>query len=191
MSCSVIGIHGAAGAGKGVVASLLRPDAEIAFADPIYSMIAAMTGIPVARLKDRSFKEATIPGLGVSPRRLLQTLGTEWGRDVVREDLWRHLAESRIEAAIQGGARHVAVPDVRFDDEADLIHAVGGVVWRVTRPGAATCAPHSSESGISPEKIDLTIDNSGTLEDLREAVLAALGATPAATMKDTAWGHLV
>lgn len=180
----VVGVTGAAGAGKGTVASMLGWH-EVSFADPLYDMISTMTGYSVEQLKDRQFKEQVIPWLGKSPRQLLQTLGTDWGRDIVAKDVWRKIGARRIRAAHLAGITCVVVPDVRFDDEADLIHdEFGGVIWEVTRPGAQTCVGHVSESGLSRNRIDRTLVNAGTLDEFREVVQAAAASIANATMKD-------
>ena len=180
----VVGVTGAAGAGKGTVASMLGWH-EVSFADPLYDMISVMTGYSVEQLKDRQFKEQAIPWLGKSPRQLLQTLGTDWGRDIVAKDVWRKIGARRIRGAQFLGVPCVVVPDVRFDDEADLIHdEFGGAIWEVTRPGAQTCVGHVSESGLSRNRIDRTLVNAGALDEFREVVQAAAASIANATMKD-------
>ena len=170
----VVGITGAAAAGKGASASFLEGFTEIGFADPIYAGLVAMTGVPESHLRDRSQKERTIPHLGKSPRQLLQTLGTEWGRQLVRPEIWLMQAARRI-YAIDG---NVVLTDLRFDNEAAMLKKeFDAVIWKVERPGADTCESHSSEAGISPRFIDHTIVNDGSLNDLRRAVEEAQNAT--------------
>jgi len=172
----IIGLCGAAGAGKGSVASVLVARyffCEIAFADPLYAMVSALTGLSVDDLHDRGIKEKPIEWLGKSPRQLLQSLGTEWGRGMVKDDLWVGIAMQTALAS----ARAV-ITDVRFPNEAEAVRAAGGVVWKVVRD-AHTClaedtARHASEAGIPPELVDLTIRNSGTLDDLEWGVDAAM-----------------
>jgi hypothetical protein len=176
----LIGLCGPAGAGKNTVAELLTdsdggPFAQIAFADPIYECVSAITDLPVAKLKDRDVKEAVIPWLGKSPRQMLQTLGTEWGRGAVHPEIW-------IRIAMERAVRHldfngVVITDVRFDNEAQAVIDAGGEVWRVTRPGwrclADDAAAHQSEAGVSDHLVARTIDNSGSLDDLRDQLAAA------------------
>ena len=151
----------------------------MAFADPIYSMLSAMTGMSVDELKDRDAKEEPIEWLSRSPRFLLVTLGTEWGRDVVHPDLWVRIAARRLDALEARGIETVVVSGVRFVNEVDLIHSRGGEVWRIDRPGTDRMSGgHRSEYGLSASLVDRVILNDGTRDDLRAAVLAAWRAAP-------------
>lgn len=177
----LIGLCGAAGCGKGSVAGFLAagesPFVEIAFADPLYAAVSAITGLPVASLRDRETKERPIEGFGKSPRELLQLLGTEFGRKMIGESIWVDRAMRTVEHYQLSGIG-VVISDVRFDNEAEAIRERGGVVWRVVR-NAPSClseaaSQHESEGGIRAELIDLTVRNNGSLVDLRAAVDTAL-----------------
>jgi len=173
----LIGLCGAAGAGKNTTAELLADSfVQIAFADPLYQCISAITGVPVAGLQDRSVKESVIPWLGKSPRQMLQSLGTEWGREIVHPEIWIRIAMERAAQHMLVG-RSVAITDVRFDNEAQAIVEAGGEVWRVVRGGhgclAVDTASHQSEAGVSDHLIARTIDNSGSLDALRLQLSAA------------------
>lgn len=171
----IIGICGAAGAGKDTVAMRLRDRGffRVSFADPLYEMVSAMTGMRVEELADRGRKEQEIDWLGRSPRQLLQSLGTEWGRQCVGEDVW-----IRIAMRTAASCSLAVIPDVRFDNEAEAILDAGGVVWRVVRPGVSCLDPstarHSSERGIAPHLISEVILNDGDLDRLAARVDAAL-----------------
>jgi len=176
----LIGLCGPAGAGKNTVAEFLMdsdggPFAQIAFADPLYECVSTITGLAVAKLKDRDVKEEVIPWLGKSPRQLLQTLGTEWGRGTVHPEIWIRIAMER--AAKHLTFNSVVITDVRFDNEAQAVIDAGGEVWRVTRPGwrclADEAAAHQSEAGVSDHLLARIIDNSGSLDDLRRQLAAA------------------
>jgi hypothetical protein len=171
---AVIGIGGRAGSGKNVVAGMIADAKVIQLADPLYAMISAMLGVSQERLRDRDFKERAIEWLGKSPRQLLQTLGTEWGRTLVSEDVWLAIAEQRIAAMLEDGVPCVVVADLRFDNEAEMIRRLGGQVWEVLRPDAPGVAEHASERGLAPHLVDRTIANTGTLTELRHHVEAAL-----------------
>lgn len=189
MSATLIGLTGRAGCGKNTAAALLIDTAGVnalalAFADPMRNMLQALMGAagyhnPQARLEERCLKEIVLEPFGCSPRRLMQTLGTEWGRQMIKPTLWVDLMRQRLERE-----RHqwelILITDVRFDDEAQLIHTLGGEVWQIER-AADVVAAHSSESGISPLLVSRTIDNTGTLDALRDQLHYALAAHRAAT----------
>lgn len=184
----LVGLCGLAGAGKNAVAAILRDRRSftpIAFADPIYAAVAAITGLSVEQMADRTAKEEPIEWLGRSPRSLLQTLGTEWGRESVHQEIWVRRAMRRAGDVLAAGG-HVAITDVRFVNEAEAIRAAGGAVWRVCRPAAGLAgetARHSSEAGIPDGLIDLTIRNDGSLHDLEAAVEAAWSTLPDDTIR--------
>ena len=177
----LIGLCGPAGAGKNTVAEFLtdsggRTPLQMAFADPLYECISTITGLPVARLKGRDVKETVIPWLGKSPRQMLQTLGTEWGRGTIHPEIWIRITMERAKPELAAG-RVVVITDVRFDNEAQAVIDAGGEVWRVVRRGwrclADDAAAHQSEAGVSDHLIARTIDNSGSLDDLRVELAAA------------------
>lgn len=189
MSAILIGLTGRAGCGKDTAAALLIDTVgasalALAFADPMRNMLhpllrAAGYTAPLRLLDDRRAKETPIEPFGCSPRRLMQTLGTEWGRQMIKPTLWVDLMRQRLERE-----RHqwelIVITDVRFDDEAQLIHTRGGEVWQIERATDAVAA-HSSEAGISPLLVSRTIDNTGTLDALRDQLHYALAAHRAAT----------
>ena len=79
----LIGLTGRAGCGKDTIASFLceaHGFVQIALADPLRDGLKAMLGVTDEQLHRRDLKEAPIDWIGRSPRELLQTLGTEWGR---------------------------------------------------------------------------------------------------------------
>jgi hypothetical protein len=107
---------------------------------------------------------------------MLQSLGTEWGRGMVHDEIWIRITMERAGEHLTVG-RSVVITDVRFDNEAQAIVDAGGEVWRVTRPGwrclAEEAAAHQSEAGVSDHLITRIIDNSGSLDDLRGELSAA------------------
>ena len=193
MDTKLIGLTGFAGSGKDEVRAVLRSVGYIgfAFADPIRSMIAdllAGVGECDGWIEDRALKEQVIPALGVSYRQMAQTLGTAWGR-ALRPDFWIRIAAAYM-TDIQTAQRspfwidddeptpdrqHFCISDVRFENEAAWVRAQGGVIWRVHREGLAAVRAHASESEQDSIRPARTIHNNGTLDDLRVAVLEALG----------------
>lgn len=172
----VIGLTGAAGSGKDTVRGMLEAHGYIgiAFADPMRAMLAELlehAGLPEAWLTERQRKEEPIPWLGLSYRQMAQTLGTEWGR-ALHPDFWLRIAGMRM-GSYGEGARFV-ISDVRFGNEAKLVRELGGVIWRIQRPGIEAVRPHVSETELASILVDDLVNNHGTIEQLQVEVDWAL-----------------
>ncbi len=168
----VIGLAGHAGAGKDTAAAYLVQRfgfVQAAFADPIRSMALLLleeAGIDHRWLTDRAHKELRIPGLGVSARALMQTIGTEVGRHL-HPSIWtRHMA-LRLGLAGAGLPNtypvhdRIVISDVRFQNEAHWVHLVGGKVIRLHRNQAAAVRPHASEANVLTLDTDVDLHNHG------------------------------
>lgn len=174
----IIGLTGPAFAGKDTVGNYLQDmhDFEIkAFADPIRAALVAMFGLTQSDFAPER-KEHPIDWLDKSPRQLMQTLGTEWGRTHVAADIWCRSMAQRLIIAQRFHQEDFVLTDVRFQEEADMVHRLGGFVWRIERPNAATTqhAGHASETAGAAIKPDRILINDGTIDDLYEKVDAAL-----------------
>lgn len=172
----VIGLTGVAGSGKDTVRTMLEAQGYtgISFADPMRAMLAQLlehAGLPEEWLTDRSRKEEPIPWLGFSYRQMAQTLGTEWGR-ALHPDFWVRIAAMSM-GSFPEGFRFV-ISDVRFENEAKLVRDMGGVIWRIERPGIEAVRAHVSETALASIEADAVLDNSGTLQALQMAVDWAL-----------------
>lgn len=173
-----IGICGPARAGKDTLAQQLNMMDTFVIhrmADPLKRMLE--TGFGLEReIWDSPEKEQPIEWLGKSPRYLAQTIGTEWGRELVHTDLWVLLAEQkRLEAERRG--RGLIVPDVRFENEARWIRELdNGILVQVVRDERPEIdnAAHPSEAGIASDLVDLTVYNNKSIESLRNTALAGI-----------------
>ena len=171
----LIGITGKARAGKDTVASMILdmyPSEGYSFALPLKMGLQAMLGLTWAHT-DGELKECELEWLGKSPRQLMQTLGTEWGRVCVDENIWLTLAQRRY-AMNHSLGRTLVISDVRFQNEADWIRENGKLI-HVYRDGLKSVAAHSSEGGIAYDNDrDLMICNNGSIEELRATVRGIL-----------------
>lgn len=170
---TLIGISGRARSGKDTVADIIAHRAggyKYGFANPIKQMLLAL-GIDMSLGYWEAHKETVIPEFNASPRRLMQTLGTEWGRKIIHPDLWLILAERKLKAEI--GV--MVVPDVRFENEATWVREQGGVIIHVRRDNAPFVEKHSSEHGIMVDHVkDYLLSNDGTLGELKTQVIQLL-----------------
>lgn len=177
----LIGLTGLAGVGKDTVAACLNMHHgfwPIALADPIRAMLEALledVQAPLEYIHTRELKEQAIPGLGLSYRRLAQTLGTEWGRQTLGRNLWLDIASKKINAIRRGDTKGgeqsgVVVTDIRFNNEGEWTRNMGGQVWRIRRPGAAPVRPHVSEDGVAEHLVNVDIYNNGSIAELQQQV---------------------
>lgn len=174
----LIGLTGPKGSGKSTVAKILNAYGfkTLAFADPIKQSLSALFGLTSACL-DGSLKETPLNDFGgVTPRYLMQTLGTEWGRNLVDKDIWVQMAKQRLKFAKDARIEPIVFTDVRFDNEADWIRSEGGVIWHIFRRTNGPQDIHESEAGLAVNLTrDVVINNNDSLEELEETVAELLG----------------
>lgn len=171
----LVGLCGRAGSGKDTVAGLLAQHYHFgtySMADPIRAGLAAMLDLNPDTLTDRVCKEQTLPWLGKSPRYLMQTLGTDWGRWMVCDDIWIKLMRRKWESVRHSHTPRLVVPDIRFDDEAKAILDQGGTVWRVEREDLPPVEDHVSEAGITRQLITGIIKNNDSLSQLETRIIS-------------------
>lgn len=170
----IIALSGLAQAGKSTVASFLEEIGfiRIRFAGPLKGMLRSL-GLTDRHIEG-DLKEVPCDLLcGKTPRWVMQRLGTEFGRDMVGEDLWANVWTESVLAALDQGARGAVAEDCRFVNEAAAVLRLGGQIWHVDRPGL-TAGAHISENALSGYVPHLTIHNDGPLERLRAATMGAL-----------------
>lgn len=170
----LIGLTGYARSGKSTVAQILAQShqfSRISLAEPLKAMTKALlsqAGVPhhlIPYFVYGNGKAVPIKELGgLTSRRIQQTLGTEWGREMIRQDIWIDIAMSKVREQFALG-KSVVIDDVRFDNEVDAIFAEGGVITRVNNLKAVPVLPvHKSE--ILPTAFHYLIDNDGKNMDL-------------------------
>lgn len=169
MKHTLIAFTGLAQAGKTTAASFLENVGyqRLSFAAPLKAMIAVLT-----RETD---KDALPPELcGKTLREAYQSLGTEWARNMIGQDIWINVARARIQEVLASpDIRGVVVDDVRFDNEAELIRSLGGVVIKVNRPNLSAM-DHASEFGVSSHLIDAELPSADNPVVLKEVLASAL-----------------
>jgi hypothetical protein len=163
----LIGLMGYAGAGKSSTAEIMVQDFNfhrMRFADTLKNMLMAF-GLTKEQV-DGDQKEIPCDLLGgKTPRWAMQTLGTEWGRQLIHPDLWVKATMLALSKRVEGD---YVIDDVRFQNEADAIQRAGGEIWRVKRPGYPLDGSTIHASEVIQETIwaDWTIHNNAGLADL-------------------------
>jgi hypothetical protein len=165
MKLKIIGFCGSATAGKTTAANALVEALgyhKLSFAAPLRAMLRAL-GVTDEQMS--AGKNAPIPWLGgKTPRELMQTIGTEWGRKMVSECIWLD-ATSRIILGLPSDVPGVVFDDVRFDNEAKMLRDLGGVIIRIERPSITVRMTHESEAGISGHLLDYVLVNDAQSEE--------------------------
>ena len=130
---------------------------ELNFADPIYAMAN-----PVLQLLEEFWPYPEPRGI-VKDGRLLQLLGTEWGRNSVNQNLWVDILKKRVN---DSDANLIFIGDCRFENEANAFPEALRIrleADKATRKERANSwredDTHPSEVGLDYyEGFDVTID---------------------------------
>lgn len=150
-----IGFTGQATAGKTSAAVILAAQYDLArmsFADPIRDMLKAL-GLDDAEMSEHK----NVPNALLcnrTPRYAMQKLGTEFGRQMIGENIWVNAAMQKADLQSLVFGNGVVFDDVRFDNEAAAIREAGGIVIEVSKPDLPPRMDHASERGVSPALID-------------------------------------
>lgn len=191
----VVGFHGPIGSGKDATAtvftsqylelmsniSLIKPTiTRTSFAQPLKQSAEVLFGgknfygTQEEKAQEHPFwKEHLGPRWGTY-RKILQLFGTEVMRQHVHNDFWALKMQQQIEEACRIGTRNdlFLITDVRFPNEADLIHKHGGFVVKTNyllnkhepvliRPPWwkfwKKAQPHPSEIPLPDNMIDYTL----------------------------------
>jgi len=136
---------------------------------------------PNPTMKRTYWGEPIVHEIAMTPRLILQLLGTEAGREIIHPDIWvnalisgyqNNLQTLRSRAGENGYTKYDKhnwiITDVRFPNEADTIKEKGGKVIRIERgPRNTNANEHPSETGLDTyENFDEIIMNDGSILDL-------------------------
>lgn len=173
-SGKLVGITGYAESGKDEFAKSLALRARfhtMAMSDPLLEMARVLN--PLLSYDDGQLFELNrvLDALGyteakkiTSVRHYLQILGTDAVREIIGNDSWTRAAE-RVFVPLLGEGRNVAITGIRFDNEAAMIRAYGGVMVKIVREGVGPVNTHKSDA-IDNIHVDHVVWNNGTLNDL-------------------------
>jgi len=171
----LIGIAGSKGSGKDTMADYLCDRYQYqkrAFADPIKDLCRSLFHLSMDQLTDPVMKETVDPRWQKSPRQILQIVGTDLFRHHYHEDFWlQHFEQWYLSLQHHPSREDLGSPpqirvvcsDIRFQNELDLIHRLGGQVVRIHR-SSYVFPPDSHESEREVhclQHVDMEMDNKG------------------------------
>ena len=178
------------------------------FAGILKDIACKLIGCNVSQLEDREFKEkelgeewwycvaddgSYIPYVQnlhegkvvnlvkLTPRKLLQLLGTEAGRQIIHPNIWVNALfadfENNKSDWLSATNSKWIITDVRFPNEAQAIKDRGGILIRINRPQYLDNGlvirkdEHPSETALDDyDGFDYVIENDGTVQDLIDKV---------------------
>ena len=196
----IIGICGLIGSGKGTVADILVEQygyQKLSFADKLKDGVATVFGWDREMLEGdtdssrvwRERKDAfwsSETGTTVTPRSVLQLFGTECMRNGFYDGIWVSLVKKHI---VDNPNTNFVIPDVRFDNEANMIKSIHGEVWRVRRGADPVWFRMYQDIGVEPKEahpsewkwanvdFNYVVDNNGTIDQLKSLVQGHLVST--------------
>ena len=130
----------------------------------------------------------------LTPRLLMQLLGTECGRDIIHPNIWVNALMSEyktyketkdfINTTLKDNEYpNWVISDCRFPNELEAVKSRGSISIRVERNVLNETAyeksyrithEHESETALDNAEFDYTIDNNGSIEELIEKVKKTL-----------------
>lgn len=191
----LIALCGFAGSGKDTAADILCNNlgyTKVSFASPLKDAVAAIfhwdrQGLEGVTPESRQWREQVdnwwatrlnIPHL--TPRWVLQNIGTEVFRKHFHDSIWIASAEKALEST-QG---NIVVTDARFPNEHSLIKSKGGLLCHIDRLSARPAwyasyketgdipdGVHLSETAWLDAQMDFVLENNGSTKDLLDELL--------------------
>jgi len=168
----IIGFGCTAQVGKDTAAEYLEkkyPERvkRVAFADKLKTVAMELFGLSWEQCYgSQEIKETVDPRWDATPRELLQGIGQKMRE--IKPEIWIDtVLNVTIPELEKRGFDCVVISDVRYPNEGDKIHAVGGTVVKVFRVGSGVTVghTHSSETAMTDYRdFDFILDNSGSFE---------------------------
>lgn len=169
----IIGISGKKQVGKDTAARIIQknfPNTKILhFADILKDMCIKYFGLKEEDVYTTEGKQRYNSFWGMTNRQILQKIGTDCFRKNFDQNVWVKLMELKLEN--QFGC--VVIPDVRFNNEAQMILQKFGIVINITRDSKENDT-HVSENGLSQKYITYSIENNGSFQELEDKLIQVL-----------------
>lgn len=177
----IIGIAGLARSGKDTCANVLCEELnkngynfkKVALAKPMKDACRVIFGWDNDYLYGEK-KDIIDERYGISPRRVLQTMGTDWGQFMLSKfDNFKNVTGRKlwIKSLLNNyKGQNIIISDIRFIHEADEIIKNNGYIIRIERPGIKQMK-HKSEREIKKIDVNAVIYNDSDIDTYKDKVL--------------------
>jgi len=180
----LIALTGFKGSGKDESALALTGYTRYGIADPVKEICAIAFGLTEEEMTgDRVLKEKGLDRWPYeSPRRLMQQVGTDLFR-TLWPDVWVQAMRRHI---LNHEGQFIVISDLRFPNECEAVHQLGGIVVRVVRTDQPeSLDPHPSERYIPQLPVDHEIlAATGEIESLHRQIRMIAGLPVELTEED-------
>lgn len=182
---SLIGFMGKKGSGKDTSADYLVKKygyKKISFATPLKDAIQILFGFSDEQLYGDK-KETIDDRWGTSPRKVMQYLGTDIFRNDInkimpniKNNFWTNIMEINYKnELLKNKNAKFVIADVRFKNEVDVIHKLGGKIIKIDR-NTKHNDNHISENMMDKiNDFDHIIDNTSSLNNLYKKIDLIIG----------------
>jgi len=158
----IIGIVGKKLSGKDTCADYLVKNygfIKLSFAEPLKRMCKEGFDFSEEQVNGK-LKETIDPDWGITPREILQWLGTEIFRQDIQkilpnigENFWIHLLDRKIKKILeQNPKQNIVIADVRFENEIKFIKNMNGHIIKIIRNNI-------EQTNYTQHKSELLADN--------------------------------
>lgn len=164
----IIGLAGKKGSGKDTLGKYLIEKYgfyRYAFGDPVKEVCRILFDFNNEQLYGE-LKETIDKRYGFSPRETFQKIGTDFGREYFQHlfpnfgnNLWINIFKRKY------SGENLVITDIRFQNEVDVIHELGGKVFLIENNRVMNDEHISERLDI---KYDYLIKNNGSLQEFYE-----------------------
>jgi hypothetical protein len=181
----VIGLCGKAFSGKSTTSKFIKEIygeknvCVVSMATPLKKMVSNLFMLSDEQVYGEK-KDEIDETWGVTPRQLLQVIGTELFREELPKRLpnlkllpystiWATIAHNIITSRLKEH-KIVVIDDLRFEDECRMLKSFPSLIIHIDRPVLEYIVNHKSERQHLDKYIDATIVNEGSIGQLKQKI---------------------
>lgn len=165
----LIGLIGKKSSGKDTFGNILIEYygfTKRAFADPLKDCCQLLFHLTDEQLNDEKLKETIDTKWQMTPRQIMQKVGTDLFRNNFDSDFWLKLFENWYD---QHKDINIVCTDIRFQNEANLIQKLGGIIIKINRSTTINDS-HESEK-LDIKTYDFEINNNSSLHVYKNKII--------------------